>query len=402
MYGRERFDYAIVGGGLIGLATALALLRVRPGASVVVLEKESDIARHQSGRNSGVIHSGMYYRPGSLKATFARAGARSLVEFCREQGIRHDLCGKLVVAVSQRELARLGDLEERAQANGVKARRLGPREVAELEPAVRAVGALHVPETGIVDFRDVARAYRRLVESSGARVELGARVVRITTGPRGKAVETSSGDFLARFLVNCAGLQCDRVAGMDNLVLPARIVPFRGEYFELVPSRRGLVRGLIYPVPDPAFPFLGVHLTRTIDGSVHAGPNAVLSFKREGYRRRDIDLRDLASVLSYRGFWRFAARHGVEGMRELYRSLNRRSFVRALQRLVPDIRYDDIVPAEAGVRAQALLPDGRLVDDFLIVEGERSLHVLNAPSPGATASLAIGRAVADRVASASA
>jgi L-2-hydroxyglutarate oxidase len=386
----------VVGAGLIGLATALALIRRVAGGRVVVLDKEDAIARHQSLRNSGVIHSGVYYRPGSLKAQFARAGARALLEFCDEHEIAYELCGKLIVATSEEELPRLADLEARAVANGVQLRRLDLREVHEVEPHVTAVAALHLPETGVVDFQSVACAYRHIVEEQGGELRLGTRVVGIESGRTGKVVVTNRGAVETRYVVNCAGLHSDRVAALDGVPLPVRIVPFRGEYYELTPERRGLVRALVYPVPEPQFPFLGVHLTRTIDGAVHAGPNAVLSLKREGYRKRDVDLRDLRDVFSYSGFWRLAARHGLEGARELHRSLSRRAFARALQRLVPELRSADLVPAPAGVRAQALLPDGRLADDFVIVDGERSSHLLNAPSPGATASLLIGQTLAER------
>jgi L-2-hydroxyglutarate oxidase len=278
----------------------------------------------------------------------------------------------------------------------VQLRRLDLREVHEVEPHVTAVAALHLPETGVVDFQSVACAYRHIVEEQGGELRLGTRVVGIESGRTGKVVVTNRGAVETRYVVNCAGLHSDRVAALDGVPLPVRIVPFRGEYYELTPERRGLVRALVYPVPEPQFPFLGVHLTRTIDGAVHAGPNAVLSLKREGYGKRDVDLRDLRDVFSYSGFWRLAARHGLEGARELHRSLSRRAFARALQRLVPELRSADLVPAPAGVRAQALLPDGRLADDFVIVDGERSSHLLNAPSPGATASLLIGQTLAER------
>jgi L-2-hydroxyglutarate oxidase len=376
----------------------MALTRLVPGARVVVLDKEDEIAQHQSGRNSGVIHSGIYYRRGSLKAQFARAGARALVEFCNEHGIRYELCGKLIVATDERELPRLADLEARAVANGVAVRRPAPEEIHELEPHVAAVAALLIPETGIVDFVSVAHAYRRVVEEQGGEVRLATCVLGIRPARAGKVVVTNRGSIETRYVVNCAGLHSDRLAVLDGVAVPARIVPFRGEYYALTPERRGLVRRLVYPVPDPQFPFLGVHLTRMIDGSVHAGPNAVLSLKREGYRKRDVDLGDVRDVVSYSGFWRLASRHTLDGARELHRSLSRRAFVRALQRLVPELRPDDVVPDRAGVRAQALLPDGRLADDFLIVDGERSSHLLNAPSPGATASMLIGRTLAERAA----
>lgn len=393
----SRADYAIVGAGLTGLATALALKHAEPDAGVVVVEKEPGPARHQSGRNSGVIHSGIYYKPGSLKAKFSVAGARRLVEFCDEHGIDYEICGKVIVATDENELPRLAALEERARANGVEVRRLTSDELREREPAVRAVAALAIPGTGIVSFPRVADAMLSKLKQSGADVRFDTRVTGIYNGGAEIVAETTSGDVKARFLVNCAGLHADRLARLDGVVPPARIVPFRGEYYVLRQGKRHLVRNLVYPVPDPAFPFLGVHLTRAIDGSVHAGPNAVLSLKREGYRKRDFNLRDAVSATTYRGFWRLAARHGAEGMRELHRSISKHAFVRSLQRLVPELDAGDIEPAEAGVRAQALLPDGRLADDFLIVRGTRSLHLLNAPSPGATSSLVIGETLAHQI-----
>ena len=392
----ERSDYIVVGAGLIGLSAALALKRADPDASVVVLEKELGPARHQSGRNSGVIHSGIYYRPGSLKAKFSVAGARRLIAFCSEHGIEHEICGKVIVAADEREVPRLTALEERARANGIAVQRLSRDELREREPAVRGVAAIHIPGTGIVSFPDVAAALLRMLREVGGQVRFGTRVVGIHNRRDEVVAETPEGHAPARFLVNCAGLQSDRLARMDGVTPPARIVPFRGEYYVLRQERRDLVRGLIYPVPDPAFPFLGVHLTRAIDGSIHAGPNAVLSLKREGYRKRDFDLRDAMAIASYRGFWRLALRHGAEGMRELHRSVSKRAFVRSLQRLVPDIAVGDVERGETGVRAQALLPDGRLADDFLIVRGQHSLHLLNAPSPGATSSLVIGEALAEQ------
>jgi L-2-hydroxyglutarate oxidase len=396
-----RTDYIVVGAGLIGLATAAALKRAEPDAGVVVLEKEDGVARHQSGRNSGVIHSGIYYTPGSLKATFSVAGARRVIDFCAEHGIAHEICGKVIVATDDSELARLQALEERARANGVDVRRLSAEELREREPAVSAIAALSVPGTGIVSFPEVAETLLQQLSAAGGDVRFESCLRNIRNGGPEIVAETTTGDVRGRFLVNCAGLHADRLARLDGVTPPARIVPFRGEYYVLKPERRDLVRTLVYPVPDPAFPFLGVHLTRAIDGSVHAGPNAVLSLKREGYRKRDFNLKDAAAVAAYGGFWRLAMRHGVEGARELHRSLSKKAFVRSLQRLVPDIGADDVEPADAGVRAQALLPNGRLADDFLIVRGTRSLHLLNAPSPGATSSLVIGEKLAQDVRAAS-
>jgi L-2-hydroxyglutarate oxidase len=381
-------DYAILGGGIVGLATALALKRRTPGAGVLVLEKEADWALHQTGRNSGVLHTGIYYRPGSRKARLAAAGRRAMVAFCREHGIPHEICGTVIVAVGRGEVPALLRLHRRGLENGVDARLISGAEAREREPHVRARAAILVPEAGIVDFRAVALRMAALLRDAGAELRTGTRV----TGIREGTVETDRGEFAARTVVNCAGLHCDRVARLAGLRPPARIVPFRGEYWDL--ARRHLVKHLVYPVPDPAFPFLGVHVTRSIHGNLHCGPNAVLAMKREGYRRGDFDWRDVRDIVTFGGFWKLVARHGGQGAREIARSLSRRAFARSVQRLVPEVREEDLLPAESGVRAQAVADDGRLVDDFLLVRGPQSLHVLNAPSPAATASLAIGEEIA--------
>ena len=390
-------DVAIVGGGIVGLSTALAVTRRSPRASVVVLEKEPDVARHQTGHNSGVIHSGIYYKPGSFKARFCRDGNRSMVEFCQEHGIAHEVCGKVIVATEPDELPRLDALYERGRQNGLEVRKVGPGELRELEPHVAGLAGLHVPSTGIADFVGVSHTYARLVKEAGGEVRTGVTASGIRPTARGAVVETDVGEFEAAVVVTCAGLHSDRLARRAGVEPGARIVPFRGEYYEVVPERRSLVRNLIYPVPNPDFPFLGVHFTRMIDGSVHAGPNAVLSLAREGYTKRDVDLRDLAEVLAFPGFWRLAGRNLKEGSKEVVRSFSKAAFVRSLQRLIPEVTADDVVPTHAGVRAQALTFDGGLVDDFLIVRGDRSLHVCNAPSPAATASLEIGTAVVDQL-----
>lgn len=392
-----RFDIAIVGGGIVGLATAEALARRFPHARLVLIEKENGWARHQSGRNSGVIHSGLYYRPGSLKARLCRAGARSMVEFCREHGIAHAVSGKLVVAARAGELARLEALGQRGLANGLEVRQITPEEAREREPHVRCVAALYVPSTGIADYRAVCARLAHLARAAGADLRTATELLAIEARADALVLETSTGPLETGFLVNCGGLWSDRIARMGGTVPPARIVPFRGEYYELVPERRALVRGLIYPVPDPSFPFLGVHFTRMVDGSVHAGPNAVLALRRDGYLWRDVRARDALETLGYRGFWRLAGRHAAAGAREVLRSLSKAVFVRSLRRLVPEIRATDLRPCAAGVRAQALAPDGALVDDFLIVPGPRAVHVLNAPSPAATASLEIAKAIAAHV-----
>jgi L-2-hydroxyglutarate oxidase len=394
--GDLRIDVAVVGGGLLGLATALALASRGDGLSVAVLEAEERVAAHQSGHNSGVIHSGLYYKPGSLKATLCIAGARALFAFCEEEGIAHERCGKLVVATDPEELPRLDELERRGRANGVAGlRRLRGEEIREIEPHAAGIAALHVAETAIVDYPAVARAYARRVEERGGTVRTGARVSAVRKDGAGLVVETARGAVSCRLLVNCAGLQCDRIARLCGAEMDVRIVPFRGEYYELAPERQELVRGLIYPVPDPRFPFLGVHLTRMIKGGVEAGPNAVLALRREGYRWRDVSPRDVADTASWPGFWKLAGRFWKIGAYEVRRSLLKSVFVRDLQRLVPEIRDDDVYRAGAGVRAQALDRSGALLDDFRIVESARAVHVLNAPSPGATASLAIGRKISE-------
>ncbi len=386
-------DVLVVGGGIVGLSTAYAITRAAPGIRVTVLEKEAGAARHQTGRNSGVIHSGIYYRPGSLKARYAVKGAAEMVKFCAEYGIAHAVTGKLIVATEREELPRLHALVQRGRENGIPVRELGAAQIGEYEPEVRGLAAIHVGTTGVCDFVGVAR---QLGEASGAEIRYGARVVRVDRRPeRGVAVLTSRGDVVrARVLVNCAGLYCDEVARLTGDEPGMRIVPFRGEYYEL--ARPELVRGLVYPVPDPAFPFLGVHLTRGIDGGVHIGPNAVPALAREGYGWGVVRPREVAGTLAWPGAWALARRHWRYGGGELLRSASKRAFTAAVRRLLPAAEAGDLVRTAAGVRAQAVLRDGTLVDDFLIKEAPRAVHVLNAPSPAATASLPIGREVARR------
>jgi L-2-hydroxyglutarate oxidase len=384
--------YVVIGAGIVGLATAHRLRQERPDAELIVLEKEPRVAAHQTGHNSGVIHAGVYYRPGSLKARLCRAGSRSIVEFCAEHQLPVQVCGKLIVATDPAELPRLHALHERARANGLAVSLLTPAEAAEHEPRVACVAALHVPSTGIVDFAAVCRTLATLVEKAGGQVRLGTRVTAIRERPGGSfRLATTGGEVGADVIVNCAGLHADRVARLAGVVPPARIIPFRGEYYELLPERRDLVRGLIYPVPDPRLPFLGVHLTRMVNGGVHAGPNAVLATAREGYRWGRVSPRDLAGIVSWPGMWRLGSRHLRHGLAEVRRSLSRRRFAADLARLVPELTAADLVPAGAGVRAQAVGRDGGLVDDFLIVARPGQLHVLNAPSPAATSSLEIAR-----------
>jgi (S)-2-hydroxyglutarate dehydrogenase len=388
-------DVAIIGGGIVGLGTALALTEAHPRLRVILLDKEPQLGSHQTGHNSGVIHSGIYYRPGSHKARLCVEGARLLTEFCDAHGIGYERCGKVIVATDERELPRLRALHERGTANGVPGlRMLSASEVREHEPHCRALEALLSPATGIVDYVEVARAMAEVVQKRGGAILPGARVTAIRRGPDGLVLETEREPVRARHLINCAGLYSDVVAAMMGIRPEVRIIPFRGEYYMLRPERRSLVRALIYPVPDPEFPFLGVHFTRTVHGDVEAGPNAVLAFAREGYRMGAIRLGEAAGTFAYPGFWRMARRYWRMGAYEFYRSLSKAAFVRSLRRLVPDLETADIIRGGAGVRAQAVSPDGSLVDDFKITVTEGAIHVLNAPSPAATASLAIGRHIA--------
>jgi (S)-2-hydroxyglutarate dehydrogenase len=392
-----QYDFVLVGGGIVGLSTAMALGARYPAARIVVCEKEGRWAAHQTGNNSGVIHAGVYYKPGSLKARFARAGNTSMVAFCREHGIAHEVCGKLIVAADASELERLENLFQRARANGLPVSKVGPEEIREREPHVRALAGIYSPTTGIVNYAQVAEAFARIVAAQGGELRLNTRVERIHEHDDGVTVETSAGSIEARFLINCAGLHSDRIARQAGVTTRMKIVPFRGEYYETVPEKRYLVKGLIYPVPNPNFPFLGVHFTRMIDGTVHAGPNAVLALKREGYCKTDVDLRDLAEVMTYPAFWKLAGKYMDEGFREMLRSASKAVFVKSMQRLIPEIQARDVVPTHAGVRAQALMDDGTLMDDFVIVDGRRSIHVCNAPSPAATASIEIGNAIVARL-----
>jgi (S)-2-hydroxyglutarate dehydrogenase len=393
----EPFDCIVIGGGIIGMSVAWTILEKKPKMRVAVLEKEDGWARHQTGRNSGVIHSGIYYKPGSLKAKLCREGNRRMREFCDIHGIRYEACGKVIVATTASELPLLENLHERGIANGLVVKKLRATAVNEIEPHVNCLAGLHVPSTGIVDYVGVCQKLAELIRARGGELRLGTKVLGSRTNGSGGVLETSKGALAARRIINCAGLHSDRVATLTGAKPSARIVPFRGEYYELKPERRRLVRNLIYPVPNPQFPFLGVHFTRMIDGSVHAGPNAVLSLKREGYHRTSFDLRDFVDTITYSGFWRLAAKHARSGLEEIRRSFSKRAFVRSLQKLIPDIREDDLAPGEAGVRAQAVRPDGGLVDDFLIISGSAAIHVCNAPSPAATASLEIGRIIVEQI-----
>jgi L-2-hydroxyglutarate oxidase len=388
-------DLAIVGGGIVGLGTALALTEAHPRLRVAVLDKEPRLAGHQTGHNSGVIHSGIYYKPGSLKARLCVDGARRMKQFCDTHGIKWEGCGKVIVATDDKELPRLSTIYERGQANGLAGlKMLSAEEVREHEPNCRALRAIHVPETGIVDYVQVVAKMAELLAQRGARIVTSAAVSAIRRQGGGLVLETTQGAMEARHLINCAGLHSDRVAALMGVTPEVRIIPFRGEYYMLRPERRSLVRGLIYPVPDPEFPFLGVHFTRTIHGDVEAGPNAVLAFAREGYTLGTVRPAEMLGTLGYAGFWHMARRYWRVGAFEMYRSASKAAFVRSLQKLVPDIAAGDLARGGAGVRAQAVAPDGSLVDDFKISVTPGAVHVVNAPSPGATASLAIGRHVA--------
>jgi L-2-hydroxyglutarate oxidase len=389
-------DFAIVGGGIVGLSTAMALGQRYPNAQILLLEKESQWAFHQTGNNSGVIHSGIYYKPGSFKAKFCRDGAQSMVKFCREHNLDHDVCGKVIVATESEELPLLENLYQRGLQNGIKVDKITPEQVKEIEPHVACLEAIRVYSTGIANYKQVCQKYAELAQAQGAELRLNTKVETLTKTKDGYAIATNTGTFNAKFLINCAGLHSDRVAKLAGANPGAKIVPFRGEYYELKPEKRYLVKHLIYPVPNPNFPFLGVHFTRMADGTIHAGPNAVLSLKREGYHKTDFDLRDFVEVMTYPGFWKLATKHADQGIQEVIRSVFKSEFVRSLQRLIPEVQSDDLIPTHAGVRAQALMADGKLVDDFLIVEDENALHVCNAPSPAATSSLEIGKAIAAR------
>lgn len=391
-------EVIIIGGGIVGLATAYRLSERLPGARITVLEKEAGIARHQTGNNSGVLHSGLYYKPGTAKARLAVSGLREMVAFCRQHGVPHEVCGKLVVAADASEVPRLHALRERGLQNGLEGLALlGPEEMREIEPHAGGVAALRVPQEGIVDYPRVCEVLAGLLERGGARVVTNARVFKLARVSGQWVAQTPAGDFQAELLVNCAGLHCDRVAQMAGEKRTLRIVPFRGEYYKIRPARQNLVRNLIYPVPAPEFPFLGVHFTRLIHGGIEAGPNAVLAFAREGYRKTDVNLRDLWDALSYPGMWRFLARYPRMCWHELARSFSKRLFCQSLQRLVPEIRIEDLETGGAGVRAQALSPAGEIVHDFQFLIRNNAVHVLNAPSPAATAALAIGAEIATQV-----
>jgi L-2-hydroxyglutarate oxidase LhgO len=388
----------IIGGGIVGLATAFQLTQQFPNVRVTVLEKEREVGQHQTGHNSGVLHSGIYYKPGSLKAINCRTGKRAMEEFCATHGVPYEICGKVIVAVNEAELPHLERIFDRGQQNGVRCEIIGSERLKELEPHTAGVKAIHVPEAGIVNFLAVCKKLSELVTARGGEVSCGAQVTAVKERGQQIEVETSAGPFEADYLVACAGLQSDRVARLTGFSPKTKIVPFRGEYYELKPKSEYLCRNLIYPVPDPSFPFLGVHFTRMIAGGIECGPNAVLAFAREGYNKTDLNLGDLCETLGYAGFRSLALKYWQVGTGEMWRSWNKAAFVRALQHLVPDVRAEHLVPARAGVRAMAIAPDGSMVDDFVIEASGRIVNVLNAPSPAATSALNIGKLVVDKLA----
>ena len=391
------FDITIIGGGIVGLATALELTKRYPQHKLAILEKEDRLAAHQTGHNSGVIHSGIYYKPGSLKAQTCVAGAKAIIAFCQQHDIPYEICGKVVVATSPAELPRLEELHRRGTANGVEGMEMiGPERLREIEPHATGVRALHVPTTGIIDFPRVAQTYARLIQEKGGDLRLRHELRGIVRTDGGLILETSQESIHSKFMINCGGLHCDRIARLAGAQPDLQIVPFRGEYYSIAPQRRTLVKNLIYPVPDPAFPFLGVHFTRTIDGLVEAGPNAVLAFAREGYKKSDFDARDLRETLTFSGFRKMARKYWRTGLGEMFRSFSKQAFLAALRRLLPELTLGDLQPGGSGVRAQAISSQGALIDDFMISVTGSALHVLNAPSPGATASLAIGTMIVDK------
>ncbi len=393
----ERFDVVIVGGGIVGLSTAYQLTMRRPELRVVVLEKESGVGTHQTGHNSGVLHSGIYYKPGSLKARNCRIGKQAMERFCEDHGIDYDICGKVIVAVDEQERAGLHRIFERGQENGVQCEMIDSPRLAELEPHVAGVEAIHVPEAGIVDFRQVCEKLAELIEAHGQQVVKGALVHSVSRAERTSVVESSKGEFEGEWLITCAGLHCDRVTRLTGQDPGMKIVPFRGEFYQLKPEAEYLCNNLIYPVPNPSFPFLGVHFTRMIQGGIECGPNAVLAFAREGYRRRDVNIGDLCESLMYRGFRKLARKYWRIGLGEYHRSFSKGAFAKALRHLMPEIRPHHLTPCRSGVRAQAISSNGEMVDDYAIQQTDGIINVCNAPSPAATSALNIGQAIADRL-----
>lgn len=391
------YDYIIIGGGIVGLSVGYTIMGRYPNTKLLIIEKEKELASHQTGHNSGVIHSGIYYKPGSYKARFAKAGSERMVAFCKEHQIDYDLCGKVIVATNDEELPLLHNLYERGIQNGLDIKLISRDELKEVEPYAEGKAAISVPMAGIVNYKQVSEKLGELIKVAGGEIVLNSPVHTIEERQDQVTIETNKETFTCRMLLNCAGLQSDRLAKLAGYHIDLKIVPFRGEYYKLKQEKRFLVKHLIYPVPNPDFPFLGVHFTRMINGDVEAGPNAVLSFKREGYSKTDFNLKDFGDIIGYKGFWKLAGKYMKEGLDEMVRSFSKEKFVQSLQQLIPDVQSDDLVVAPAGVRAQALLSDGSLVDDFRIINGSRSIHVCNAPSPAATASLMIGEEIVNRL-----
>ena len=397
MSDKNSISIAIIGGGIVGTATAMALQNLGK-FSVLVIEAEDKLAAHQTGNNSGVIHSGLYYKPGSLKAKNCVQGRNLMYQFCEENNIKHERCGKIVLAVSEEEIPALNELERRGNLNGLEGiKRLRRDELKEYEPHVSGIEGLYVPQTGIVDYTRVTQTYAKIIKENGGEIKTSTKFISLKKDDKQLVLETNSGEIKCDFLVNCGGLQSDRIAKLCGVEPGLKIVPFRGEYYKLRKDKETLVKNLIYPVPDPKFPFLGVHFTRMINGGVEAGPNAVLAFKREGYKHSDFSINDISEMIGYPGFWKMASKYYKMGFEEFYRSFSKHAFVNALQKLIPEIKSDDVFRSGSGVRAQALEPDGKLVDDFRIVESGKMVHVLNAPSPAATASISIGNTIAEKV-----
>lgn len=393
-----KLDVIVVGAGIVGLATSLKILEKNPSLKLLILEKEDGVAKHQTGNNSGVIHSGIYYKPGSLKAQNCVNGYKMLIDFCRENGVRYNICGKVIVATSENEIPVMENIFKRGEQNGLQGlKKLNKKELREKEPHTDGVAGIFVPQTGIIDYTEVSEKYLELIKRFDAKIEFGSRVENIVVKNNVCEVITNGGSYQSKVIVTCAGLFADRITKITHPDLPLRLIPFRGEYYKLKEEKKKIVNSLIYPVPDPAFPFLGVHFTRMIDGEVECGPNAVLSFKREGYTKTSFNLRDTIETFSWGGFHTMIRKHWKMGLGEFYRSYNKKAFVRALNKLIPEIIEDDLIPGGAGVRAQACVKDGSLLDDFYIVEDKRVIHVCNAPSPAATASLSIGDFIADKV-----
>ena len=393
-----KVDICIIGGGIVGLATAYQVSQKYPNLSLAVIEKESSLAKHQTGHNSGVLHTGIYYKPGSLKAVNCRNGKKAMEAFCKEQGIEHELCGKIIVALNEEEIPRMQNIFQRGQENGVNCKVISREEMLEIEPHVAGVQAIHVPECGIVNYKQVCHRLGEIIaKKEENKLLLGHAVIGMQTRTDGLIITTNKAEIECKHAINCAGLHSDRITRLGGQKPPAKIIPFKGEYYELEKQAKHLCKNLIYPVPDPAFPFLGVHFTRMIDGSVECGPNAVLALGREAYGKFDLNLRDLSESLTYLGFQKMAMKHWKMGWGEMWRSYNKGAFVKALQRLIPEIESKHLTSAPAGIRAQAVSPEGALVDDFLIEENERIINVCNAPSPAATASLNIGSIIAEKI-----